>query len=121
MGLGPNEQRLLGQIERALHGSDPKLAAKLAAFNRLTFHEAMPLRERLLRPPSRVARPSRVVRFAPVAMAAFVVFMILISVTVLSRIGPPRAGSAAACGIAWVPGCQGASPHPAHGVATVQH
>ena len=128
MGLGPNEQRLLGQIERALHGSDPKLAAKLAAFNRLTYHEAMPLRERLSRPPSRgarpsqVARPSRVVRFAPVAMAAFVVFMILISVTVLSRVGPSRAGSAAACGIAWVPGCQagGASPHPAHGVATVR-
>ena len=120
MGLGPNEQRLLGQIERALHGSDPKLAAKLAAFNRLTFHEAMPLRERLLRPPSR-GPPSRVVRFAPVAMAAFVVFMILISVTVLSRIGPSRAGSAAACGIAWVQGCQaGASPHPAHGVATVR-
>ena len=114
MGLGPNEQRLLGQIERALHGSDPKLAAKLAAFNRLTLHEAMPLRERLLRP------PSRVVRFAPVAMAAFVVVMILISVTVLSRIGPTRAGSAAACGIAWVPGCQAASPHPAHGVATVR-
>ena len=119
MGLGPNEQRLLGQIERALHGSDPKLAAKLAAFNRLTFHEAMPLRERLLQP------PSRAVRFAPVAMAAFVMFMILISVTVLSRIGPSRGGSAAACGIAWVPGCQagGASPHggrPAHGAATVR-
>ena len=48
MGLGPNEQRLLGQIERALHGSDPKLAAKLASFNRLTFHEAMPMHERLL-------------------------------------------------------------------------
>ncbi len=116
MGLGPNEQRLLGQIERALHGSDPKLAAKLAAFNRLTFHEAMPLRERLLHP------PSRVVRFAPVAMAAFVVFMIVISVTVLSRVGPSRADSAAACGIAWVQGCQAgvASPHPAHGVATVR-
>ena len=101
MGLGPNEQRLLGQIERALHGSDPKLAAKLAVFNRLTFHEAMPLRERFLHP------PSRVVRFAPVA---------------LSRIGPSRGGSAAACGIAWVPGCQAgrASPHPAHGVATVR-
>jgi hypothetical protein len=117
MGLGPNEQRLLGQIERALHGSDPKLAAKLAAFNRLTFHEAMPLRERLLQP------PSRAVRFAPVAMAAFVMFMILISVTVLSRIGPSRGSSAAACGIAWVQGCQagGASPHPVHGVATVRH
>ena len=85
MGLGPSEQRLLGQIERALHGSDPKLAAKLATFNRLTFHEAMPLRERLL-----LHSPSRAVRFAPVAMAAFVMFMLLISVTVLSRIGPSK-------------------------------
>ena len=55
-------------------------------------------------------------------MAAFVVFMIVISVTVLSRIGPSRGSSAAACGIAWMQGCQtgGASPHPAHGVATVR-
>jgi hypothetical protein len=115
MGLGPNEQRLLGQIERALRGSDPELAGTLATFNRLTFHEEMPLRERLLHP------PSRAVRLAPVAMAAFVIFMILISVTVLSRIGPAK-GSAAACGIAWVQGCQagGASPHPAHGVVSVR-
>ena len=27
MGLGRSERRLLGQIERALHLSDPKLAA----------------------------------------------------------------------------------------------
>ena len=59
MGLGPSEQRLLGQIERALHGSDPKLAAKLATFNRLTFHEAMPLRERLLRIRRRASSASR--------------------------------------------------------------
>ena len=115
MGLGPNEQRLLSQIERALGGSDPKLAAKLANFNRLTFHEAMPLRERLLHP------PSRVVRFAPVVMAAFVVFMILISVTVLSRIGPAKGSPAAACGIAWVRGCQagGVSPPAARSVNSV--
>jgi len=117
MGLGPNEQRLLGQIERALHGSDPKLAAKLATFNRLTFHEAMPLRERLLLHP-----PSRAVRFAPVAMAVFVVFMLLISVTVLSRIGPSKDSGTAACGIAWVPGCQaaGASPHPVHPAVNIR-
>jgi Protein of unknown function (DUF3040) len=112
MGLGPNEQRLLGQIERALRGSDPKLAAALANFNRLTFHEQMPLRERLLRP------PSRVVRFAPVAIAAWVMFMILISVTVLSRIGPAKGDGAAACRIAWVQSCQAgaASAHAEHGV-----
>jgi DUF3040 family protein len=116
MGLGPGEQRLLGQIERALRGSDPKLAAKLASFNRLTFHEAMPLRERLLHP------PSRVIRFAPLAMAAFVMFMLLISVTVLSRIGPSKGDGAAACGIAWVQGCQagGVSPHAAHGVVNTR-
>jgi len=115
MGLRPNERRLLGQIERALGGSDPKLAAKLATFNRLAFHEAMPLRERLRH------TPSRVVRFAPVAMAAFVMFMILFSVTVLSHLGPSQGGGAA-CGIAWVQGCQtaAASPHTGHGAATVR-
>jgi Protein of unknown function (DUF3040) len=116
MGLGPNEQRLLGQIERALRGSDPKLAATLANFNRLTFHEAMPLRERLLRP------RSRVVRFAPVAIAAWVVFMILISVTVLSRIGPSKGEGAAPCGIAWVQACQakGMSAHGGHAPASTR-
>ena len=116
MGLGPSEQRLLGQIERALHGSDPKLAAKLATFNRLTFHDAMPLRERLLHP------PSRVVRFAPMAMAAFVMFMLLISVTVLSRVGPSKASGTAACGIAWMQGCQagGASRHAVPGVVDIR-
>ncbi len=115
MGLGPNEQRLLAQIERALHGSDPKLAAKLATFNRLTSSEAMPLRERLLH------SPSRVVRWAPVAVAAFVMFMILISVTVLSRIGPAKGSSAAACGIAWVQGCQaGPPPKAVHSVVNVR-
>ncbi len=116
MGLGPNEQRLLGQIERALGGSDPKLAAKLAGFNRLTVHEAMPMGERLLHP------PSRVVRFAPVVIAAFVMFMILISVTVLSRIGPSKGSGAAACEIVLVQGCQagGVSPQAAHDVVNIR-
>ena len=62
------------------------------------------------------------VRFAPVAMAAFVVFMILISVTVLSRIGPAKGSAGAACGIAWVQGCQAgeASLHAVHGVVNAR-
>jgi hypothetical protein len=103
MGLGRSEQRLLAQIERALHLSDPKLAAALASFNRRVAHLDMPLRERL--------RPSRVVQYAPVAMAAFVLFMILISATVLSRLGPTTTPSNAACGIAWVQGCSSAPAH----------
>jgi hypothetical protein len=116
MGLGPNEQRLLTQIERALRGSDPKLAGKLATFNRLASREEMPLWERLL------PRPSGLVRFAPMAMAAFVVCMLVISVTVLSRIGPSAGTADAACGIAWVQGCHtaGAPPHQAHGPATAK-
>jgi hypothetical protein len=114
MGLGPNEQRLLTQIERALLGSDPKLAGKLAMFSRLTSREEMPLWERML------PRPSKLVRFAPMAMAAFVLCMLVISVTVLSRIGPPTGTGGAACGIAWVQGCHtaGTSPHGAHGAGS---
>jgi hypothetical protein len=106
MGLGRSERRLLGQIEHALRGSDPKLHAALTSFNRRMSHHQMPLRERL--------SPSRVVQYAPMAMAAFVLFMILISVTVLSRIGPSASRSDAACGIAWIQGCASAPQHPAH-------
>jgi hypothetical protein len=98
MGLGRSEQRLLSQIERTLRGTDPKLAAALTSFNRRVSHLEMPLRERL--------RPSRVVQYAPVVMAVFVLSMILVSATVLSRLGPPTSARAdAACGIAWVRGC----------------
>ena len=49
-------------------------------------------------------------------------FMLLISVTVLSRIGPSKGSGTAACGIAWVQGCQaaGASPHAVHAAVTVR-
>ena len=39
-------------------------------------------------------------------------FMLLISVTVLSRIGPSKGSGTAACGIAWVQGCQAAGANP---------
>ena len=106
MGLGRSERRLLGQIERALHLSDPKLAAALTSFNRRVSHFEMPLRERL--------RPSRIVQYAPVAMAVFVLFMILISVTVLSPMSPATGRDDAACGIAWVQGCSSPPAHSAH-------
>ena len=106
MGLGRSEQRLLSQIERALRGSDPKLHAALTSFNRRRSHLEMPHLERL--------RPSRIVQYGPAAMAVFVVFMILISVTVLSRLGPGTARNNAACGIAWVQGCSSARAHQGH-------
>ncbi|HEY1675020.1 MAG TPA: DUF3040 domain-containing protein [Streptosporangiaceae bacterium] len=111
MGLGRSERRLLSQIERALRGSDPKLAHALTSFSRRMSHLQMPHWERL--------RPSRVVQYAPVAMCVFVLSMILISATVLSRLGPPPGqADAAACGIAWVQGCSATAPaattHTAH-------
>jgi Protein of unknown function (DUF3040) len=113
MGLGRSERRLLSQIERALRGSDPKLAHALTSFSRRMSHLQMPHWERL--------RPSRVVQYAPVAMCVFVLSMILISATVLSRLGPAPGQADAACGIAWVQGCSttasqapAATTHTAH-------
>ena len=45
MSLRPDEQRVLGQIEQMLQVCDPKLAAMLSIFTRLTAHERMPPQE----------------------------------------------------------------------------
>jgi len=108
MGLRRAEQRLLSQIERTLRGSDPKLAAALSTFNRRMSHLEMPHLERL--------HPSRVVRYAPVAMVVFVLTMILVSATVLGRLGPDSGRATAACGIAYVQGCPSTTAaHTSHG------
>jgi hypothetical protein len=57
MALAADEERALSRIEEELRRSDPKLAAKLAMFNRLTRSEAMPERE-LLTAPGRLRRLS---------------------------------------------------------------
>ena len=58
MALAADEERALVRIEEELCRSDPRLAAKLSMFNRLTRSEAMPERE-LLTPPGRLRRFSR--------------------------------------------------------------
>jgi hypothetical protein len=113
MGLGRSERRLLSQIERALRGSDPKLAHALTMFSRRMSRFQMPRWERL--------RPSRVVQYAPVAMAVVVLSMILVSATVLSRIGPTPGQADAACGIAWVQGCSAAGSGSVHAAHTTSH
>lgn len=50
MALAADEERALSRIEEELRRSDPKLAAKLAMFNRLTRSEAMPQRELVTAP-----------------------------------------------------------------------
>jgi hypothetical protein len=108
MGLAPREQRLLSQIERALRGSDPRLAGALTAFNRVTSRMAMPHRERLPH------RPSRLVRFAPIVMAVFLLCVIAIPVAVLGGTGQAAGSTGSACGIA-LACCQPASAHGSAG------
>src|ERR1700749_3075065 len=57
MALAADEERALSRIEEELRRSDPRLAAKLSMFNRLTRSEAMPQRE-LLTAPGRLRRGS---------------------------------------------------------------
>lgn len=47
MSLNAHDREALSQIEEALSAADPKLAAKLSGFSRLTDGEAMPERERI--------------------------------------------------------------------------
>jgi hypothetical protein len=47
MGLPARQRRVLDSIERALRGSDPRLAALYAIFDRLTREEPMPRFEQL--------------------------------------------------------------------------
>jgi len=47
MGLPVRQRRVLGRIESALRGSDPKLAALYTIFARLTRDEEMPRAEQL--------------------------------------------------------------------------
>lgn len=45
MSLRPDEQQALGQIEQTLRVCDPKLAAMLSIFTRLTAQEELPPQE----------------------------------------------------------------------------
>jgi hypothetical protein len=51
MSLSARERHVLDSIEDGLASSDPRLAAQLATFARLTSGEEMPVRERLATAP----------------------------------------------------------------------
>jgi hypothetical protein len=56
MSLSEREQQTLDSIKDRLAGSDPRLAALLATFTRLTAGEEMPLREKIRASSRRAAR-----------------------------------------------------------------
>jgi Protein of unknown function (DUF3040) len=59
MGLPARQRRMLGRIEAALGGSDPRLAALYAIFARLTRDEEMPRIENLRHGAARVLARAR--------------------------------------------------------------
>jgi hypothetical protein len=126
MGLGPHEERILGQIERTLSACDPKLAEVLSRFTRLTAHERIPVEGRpltvpaarngaALRAPSwpgpmspRGMMPGRKSRILQLVLVMAAVGMFAVCLITLSGTGGSREVSPAACTTAWtyVPPCQ---------------
>lgn len=108
MGLPARQRRVLDRIEGTLAGSDPRLAAKFAIFERLTRDEEMPrieelrhrlailsLRIRLWMTPGR-SRPRGRLRRRPLAVL-FPIALVMATVTIVlvARFGgSPRCTSA---------------------------
>jgi hypothetical protein len=109
MGLAPGEQRALKQIDEELCRSDPKLAALLTTFTRLTCHEDMPRREFLLGRRWRFRQlfpkaPPRIVSFIPVAMAAFALGLIVMIFAVFGHSSRPA--GRLSCGVPSLASCE---------------
>jgi len=102
MSLAPGEERALRQIGDELCRSDPKLAALLATFTRLTCRDEMPRREFLLGRWSRLTRlfpeaPSRLTAIISVAAATCALGLIVLFVALFAH---PRGsdGRGLSCG-----------------------
>jgi Protein of unknown function (DUF3040) len=111
VSLSAHEQQVLNRIEDRLSGSDPKLAALLATFARLTAGEEMPVREKIQERGRRLSR-SRV----------WLAFWLLIGVALIAvavAVSSGSGGSQAVCAGPWAVACAGhsaarsATPRPA--------
>ncbi|HEY0717260.1 MAG TPA: DUF3040 domain-containing protein [Streptosporangiaceae bacterium] len=136
MTLAAGEQRTLAKIEGNLRRSDPKLAAMLSTFNRLTRAEEMPRREFLAAParlrhsgtrrlpsqghypsasrltdPARYHRASRISRILPVVIAvcALGLMIVLFSAVDHGRSAAVPSGPATTCHVV-LAGCRSAVP-----------
>lgn len=129
MSLAPGEQRALKQIDEELCRADPKLAALLATFTRLTCHEDMPRREFLFGRRSRFGQlfpkaPPRSIAFLPVAMAAFALGLMVMVFAVFGHSSRPAgrlscgSSSLTACELYGNPGNHADAPGGAGQVAT---
>jgi hypothetical protein len=107
VSLSARDRQALDLIEEGLAGADPRFAAKLSAFSRLTDGGEMPARERIqadTRPttlrglPPHGLRPGRRKRPRRPSTGAAVTVLLLISLAVISvALVLGHSGAAAAC------------------------
>lgn len=81
MSLPARQQRALDRIEKTLLADDPRLGSMFAIFTRLTWHEAMPMTERVRSGLRRLPHAAVVI---PIAL------MVVLSVLMLSSLAPSR-------------------------------
>jgi hypothetical protein len=118
MGLPARQRRMLGRIEIALRGSDPKLAGLYSLFARLTRDEEMPRIEQLRHGIARVVVRTRlwlaglgaaaVSRLIPRRRAALL-YPVGLGLAIASIVFAVMAGSGASCGP--VPSAAATSAH----------
>jgi hypothetical protein len=111
MSITPREQQALERIEAGLTGADPKLAAMLATFTRLTSDEKMPAGEQV-RTVSRPGVRTRQGRGRASAHPWLPTTAVLLIVTVLIAVTAALAGGAdsGACARSWALTCASTVP-----------
>ena len=106
MGLPARQRRVLGRIEIALRGSDPRLAALYSIFARLTRDEEMPRVEQLrhwaVQLPARARRrlgsiAARIFGRLIPRQRAVLLFPVALSLAVVSIVIAARSGPAPNC------------------------
>jgi hypothetical protein len=112
MSLSAREQHALGGIEDGLARSDPKLAAMLATFTRLTSGEEMPAGEEVtaVRPDTRGLR--RLFRWPGVRYTVPLLWMLIAIAVIAFAVAASRGGGRIGCLKSWTVAC--VSPVPAH-------
>jgi hypothetical protein len=118
VSLSVREQHALHGIEDRLIGSDPKLAALLATFNRLASDEEMPSGEMFIAT-GRDRRRARELRPGPGLRRAAPLMWVLIAILAITTLAAISGrASRNACLKSWTMTC--VSPAPAHSSSPVR-
>jgi Protein of unknown function (DUF3040) len=116
MSLSTREQQVLDSIENRLAGSDPRLAALLATFARLTSGEPMPAREEIRMQARLVFGRARrlLVAFTGLNHVLALLWMLVAVGLIALAVVVSGGGSGGPCVRPWLVACT--APAPAHPV-----